>query len=73
MYKNFALDEDAWMDEFAVAWATDEELQCVMSDCKTPTESWTPPPNDNNMAAAGMKGIGCVGVFLAVALMWFAL
>lgn len=41
------MDEEAFLDEFTVAWAklmsmTPEELECITPDCNTPPESWTP-------------------------------
>ncbi len=43
--RDFALDQDTWFEEFAVAWAklstmrsiTNTELLCAASDCKTPS------------------------------------
>jgi len=44
--RDFAMDEEAFLDEFTVAWAklmsmTPEELECITPDCNTPQESWT--------------------------------
>eukprot|EP00591_Stephanopyxis_turris_P011791 CAMPEP_0195511152 /NCGR_PEP_ID=MMETSP0794_2-20130614/3579_1 /TAXON_ID=515487 /ORGANISM="Stephanopyxis turris, Strain CCMP 815" /LENGTH=387 /DNA_ID=CAMNT_0040638701 /DNA_START=78 /DNA_END=1241 /DNA_ORIENTATION=- len=71
--RDFALDQEAWFEEFAVAWAnltsmTNQELSCVASGCKTPSMEQRSPTSSATREDRAFVAIACTPLILGLLL-----